>query len=128
MQQVSTKAMEFEIELYESLKAIFPTLSVRGMSKLLGKSSGYWSSIMAQQLSVSNQSLVQLLDALECQKILSSPTTPKSSKISSVQEFIVNELAMRFQVQTGLEQVGEYNYSQRDDSTYDAMPFIVSSY
>jgi len=65
---------------------------------------------------------------LECQKILSSPTIPKSSKISTVQEFIVNELAMRFQVQTGLEHLGEYSYTQRDEITYDAMPFIVSSY
>ena len=120
--------MEFEYALYQSLKAIYPTLSVRGMSKLLGKSPGYWSSILAQQLPVSNPSLVHLLDALECQKILSPPGTPKATKIAAVQEFIVSELAMRFQVQTGLEQVGEYSYTQRDETTYDAMPFIVSSY
>ena len=128
MQQETAAPMEFEYALYQSLKAIYPTLSVRGMSKLLGKSPGYWSSILAQQLPVSNPSLVHLLDALECQKILSPPGTPKATKIAAVQGSIVRELTLRFELQTGLEQLGEYSFTQREEPTYDALPFIVSCY
>ena len=121
--------MDFEQDLYTEIKVIFPTLSVRGMSKLLGKSPGYWSSISAQRMPVSNNSLVHLLDALECQKLLGSLGDRKSCQISLVQQRIVNELSARFQYQTGLEQLGEFGYAKpAAERQYDALPFIVSSY
>lgn len=121
--------MNFEQELYLAMKNIYPALSVRAMSKLLGKSAGYWSSISAQKIPVSNSSLVHLLDALECQLILSATGTTKSLRISQIQELIVGELSTRFQHQTGLEQLGEFGYVMPTaEPSYDALPFIVSSY
>lgn len=121
--------MEFEQNLFATMKVIYPALSVRGMSKLLGKSPGYWSSISAQRMPVSNGSLVHLLDALECQKILSAAGDRKFGQISQVQDLIVSELSARFQHQTGLEQLGEFGYAKPEAKRqYDALPFIVSSY
>ncbi len=121
--------MEFEQDLFMAIKKIYPALSVRGMSKLLGKSAGYWSSISSQKFSVSNDSLVYLLDALECQRILNETGTHKTKQISQVQDLIVSELSLRFQQQTGLEQLGEFGYYKPEAvGQYDALPFIVSSY
>ena len=43
-------AQTFEQELYEAVGRAFPGLTVRTMSRLLGKSSGYWSSVTSQNL------------------------------------------------------------------------------
>ena len=55
--------------LYWALAEVFPNITVRSLSKMMGKSAGYWSSVNSQQHAVGTSALVQLLDALECQKI-----------------------------------------------------------
>ena len=60
----------FEQELYEAVGRAFPGLTVRSMSKLLGKSSGYWSSMTSQKLPLPTDTLMHLADVVECQKIL----------------------------------------------------------
>jgi hypothetical protein len=50
--------MTFEIELYGAIYNAYPTMTVRAFSHhALGMSSGYWSSITAQQLPISNAAL-----------------------------------------------------------------------
>jgi hypothetical protein len=56
---------QFNRDLYWSLADLFPEMTVRSLSRMMGKSDGYWSSVNAQKMAVPNTALVHLLDALE---------------------------------------------------------------
>ena len=121
--------MEFNTVLYWALAGVYPDMTVRSLSRMLGKSDGYWSSVMAQKMAVSNTSLVHLLDALECQSIITEAGTPRGRKITEVKSLICDELVTRFQEKTGIYRKD----LQPTDSTdpvarFGALPFIVSSY
>jgi hypothetical protein len=62
------KKMSFEESLYIAMSDVYPEISVRSFSRALGKSEGYWSSITAQHLSISNAALISLNDYLNCKK------------------------------------------------------------
>ncbi len=46
--------MEFNRDLYWALADLYPEMTVRSLSRLMGKSAGYWSSINAQKIAVSS--------------------------------------------------------------------------
>lgn len=121
--------MQFNTDLYCALAEVFPNITVRSLSKIMGKSTGYWSSVKAQRLAVGTSALVQLLDALECQKIQATEGSSKRYKLDRVCVMITQELVSRFEVQTGLEShalISAQPISVKDN--FGAMPFLVSSY
>ena len=73
--------------------------------------------------------LVQLLDALECQKIQASEGGARRLKLDRVSVMITQELVARFEAQTGLEShalIAAKPKTVRDN--FGSMPFLVASY
>ena len=121
--------MQFNTELYWALSEIYPNLTVRSISKMMGKSQGYWSSVNAQNIAVSTSALVHLLDALSCLKIQSISGSTRFEKIKLLITKIEQELLTRFEETTGLEAlVATEGLTSQIDDTYSVMPFVVSSY
>ncbi len=121
--------MEFNRDLYWALSDLYPEMTVRSLSRLMGKSAGYWSSINAQKIPVSNDALVQLLDALEFLDGRTNPYDTKKKRILEVKTLISDELIFRFYEKTGIDQAGSFNSAQKAPvGHYGAMPFVFSSY
>ena len=121
--------MQFNTELYWSLSEIYPNLTVRSISKMMGKSQGYWSSVNAQNIAVSTSALVHLLDALSCLKIQSISGSTRFEKLTLLITKIEQELLTRFEETTGLEAlVATEGLTSQINDTYLVMPFVVSSY
>ena len=121
--------MQFNTELYWALSEIYPNLTVRSISKMMGKSLGYWSSVNAQNIAVSTSALVHLLDALSCLKIQSISGSTRFEKLTLLITKIEQELFTRFEETTGLEAlVATEGLTSQINDTYSVMPFVVSSY
>jgi len=121
--------MQFNNDLYWALADLFPEMTVRSLSRMMGKSDGYWSSVNAQKMAVPNTALVQLLDALECYQIRLDLNSPKRKRIDEAKEMITEELIARFYEKTGIDQSGSFQSATKDPVNYfDALPFVVSSY
>jgi hypothetical protein len=121
--------MQFNNDLYWALADLFPEMTVRSLSRMMGKSDGYWSSVNAQKMAVPNAALVQLLDALECYQIRLDLNSPKRKRIDEAKEMITEELIARFYEKTGIDQSGSFQSETKDSVNYfDALPFVVSSY
>ena len=121
--------MQFNRDLYWALADVYPEITVRSLSRLMGKSDGYWSSVNAQKMAVPNAALVQLLDALEFQYGRTDPYSPVKKKINEAKEMITQELITRFHEKTGIDQTGSFQSVKSDPAAhYGAMPFMVSSY
>lgn len=121
--------MQFNTELYWALLEIYPNLTVRSISKMMGKSQGYWSSVNAQNIAVSTSALVQLLDCLTCLKIQSMPGSARYEKLILFITKIEQELFTRFQETTGLEAFAANEaLTLPNNDNFSVMPFVVSSY
>lgn len=121
--------MQFNNDLYWSLADIFPEMTVRSLSRMMGKSDGYWSSVNAQKMAVSNAALVQLLDVLEFLDGRTDTYDAKKKRIDEAKAFITDELIARFHEKTGIDQSGSFQSAKSDPAThYGALPFMVSSY
>ena len=121
--------MQFNTELYWALSEIYPNLTVRSISKMMGRSQGYWSSVNAQKIAVSISALVHLLDALSCLKIQSISGSTRFEKLTLLITKIEQELLTRFEETTGLEAlVATEGLTSQIKDTYLVMPFVVSSY
>ena len=121
--------MQFNNDLYWSLVDLFPEMTVRSLSRMMGKSDGYWSSVNAQKMAVSNAALVHLLDVLEFLDGRADTYDAKKKRIDEVKAFITDELIARFHQKTGIDQSGSFQSSRKDHAThYGALPFMVSSY
>ena len=121
--------MQFNTELYWALSEIYPNLTVRSISKMMGKSQGYWSSVNAQNIAVSTSALVHLLDALSCLKIQSISGSTRFEKIKLLNTKIEQELFTRFEETTGLEAlVATERLASPNNDNYSVMPFVVSSF
>ena len=121
--------MKFNTDLYWALAEVYPNITVRSLSKMMGKSAGYWSSVNSQQHAVGTSALVQLLDALECQKIQASKGGARRLKLDRVSVMITQELVTRFEAETGLEShalIAAQPKTVLDN--FGAMPFLVASY
>ncbi len=121
--------MQFNNDLYLALVDLFPEMTVRSLSRMMGKSDGYWSSVKAQKMAISNAALVQLLDALEFLDGRTDPYAVKKKRIDEVRAFITDELIARFHEKTGIDQSGTFQSLRNDPAShYGALPFMVSSY
>ena len=127
--------MTFENELYGAMCNAYPTMTVRAFSHALGMSSGYWSSITAQQLPVSNAALINLSDHIEFRKVLAESESTQLIRLSDIQRMIAKEIVNRFALENeSFEEVwDEVSTSLRqsmatDSSSFGAMPFVMSSY
>ena len=125
--------MRFEDELYEAMCGVYPQLTVRAFSHALGMSSGYWSSITAQELPVSNVALINLNDYIECRKLLMESDGERLRRLDSIQRMIAKEIVNRFALENeSIDEVwDEVSTSLRqgqrsNDLTYGAMPFVMS--
>ena len=120
---------QFNNDLYWALVDLLPEMTVRSLSRMMGKSDGYWSSVNAQKMAVPNTALVHLLDALEFLDGRTDTYAAKKKRIDEVKAFITDELIARFHEKTGIDQAGSFQSSRKDhDAHYGALPFMVSSY
>jgi hypothetical protein len=125
----------FEQELYEAVGRAFPGLTVRAMSKLLGKSSGYWSSMTSKKLPLPTDTLMHLADVVECQRILLPLGSRRACQLESVQGLLCEEIStrlatMRSYLGDGVA-LGDNNLefaSAASSQSREPMPFFVSRY
>jgi hypothetical protein len=129
--QENITSINFKHRLFTELAQIDPTLTVRSMSQLLGKSEGYWSSISAQRSAVSISGLKSLYENIECKKIIYSHDEPMIVRLSRIQELISQEIVRRFNIQTDsigniLEAVSKtlHEETKNEQERYGAMPFV----
>jgi hypothetical protein len=85
----------FELRLYSQMCRVFPETTVRSFSAALGKSAGYWSSVCAQGLKISNAALLHLMDHLECKKIRLDASNGRRQDIEKIQRQITEQLLAR---------------------------------
>lgn len=133
MQKKRNVTDTFEVELLQAISTLFPKTTVRGMSRIMGKSEGYWSSVVAQGLPVSNDALCYLISYLETRKVSNSSTPEFNQQVTSVQRLISDEIVKRFKLE-----YWEYVYQVQEKterldqkigtSRSEPMPFIVSVY
>lgn len=126
----------FEDQLYESVACVLPDLTVRKMSKIMGKSEGYWSSLMAQKLTVSNDALCHLIAYLETRKVTASSTPEVNRRITTSQRLISQEIVARFNAEyrdcisdgetQGTQTSREEGHWQ--GKHHEPLPFIVQYY
>ena len=124
--------MRFETELYEAMRDAYPRLSVRAFSQALGMSSGYWSSITAQELSVSNVALINLTDFIACRKLLMESDGARWRRLDGIQRMIAKEIVNRFALENeSFDEVWDEvsaplrHCQSVSSSSYDAMPFVM---
>ena len=121
--------VQFNNDLYLALADLFPEMTVRSLSRMMGKSDGYWSSINAQKMAVLNTALVHLLDALKLLDGRTDTYAAKRKRIDEVRALITDELIARFHEKTGIDQSGSVQPAKSAPAThYGALPFMVSSY
>jgi glutamine synthetase type III len=101
--------------------ALFPELTVRRFSQMLGKSDGYWSSIRAQKLTLSTSALVNLRDTLEARKILITGYKNMPERVEQIQVLIQGELINRFETTTEITLTADGDQSV---DAYDVLPMI----
>jgi hypothetical protein len=125
-------SMRFEDELYEAMCDAYPQLTVRAFSHALGMSSGYWSSITAQELPVSNVALINLNDYIECRKLLMESDEARMRRLDSIQRMIAKEIVNRFALENeSFDEVwDEVSMSLRKNQSvssgnFGAMPFVM---
>lgn len=125
----------FEQELYEAVARAFPGLTVRAMSRLLGKSAGYWSSVTAQDLPLSMDALTHLSDVVESQRILLPLGSRRGCHLENVQQLLCEEISGRLQLLRAylpagwgdeISMINTIGTSQRFEEP--PLPFILSRY
>jgi len=105
--------MSFESELYQSMCEVYPAMTVRAFSVIMGKSEGYWSSIKAQGLMASTDSLVNLYDAISAKKILIEQSSGAHQRLMAIQDMIRIELTDRFLIRRDLLHQHKQSMTQR---------------
>jgi hypothetical protein len=90
-----TTKMTFTEELYEKISNLYVGMTVRGFSKLCGKSEGYYGSMKAQNLELSSSAISYLMEGIEERKMAAPASTQFITQLTDVQLFIANEIAIR---------------------------------
>lgn len=121
----------FEQRLYSQMCCVFPETTVRSFSAALGKSAGYWSSVCAQGLKVSNTALLHLMDHLECKRIRLDASSARRQGIEKIQRQITAELLARLDLTAETFMSKNKNTAQRLEQGLDSfleqpLPFFVS--
>ena len=124
-------SQSFEQRLYGQMYSVVPETTVRSFSAALGKSSGYWSSLCAQGLKVSNSALLHLMDHLECKKIRLDVFSCRRLGIENIQKQITAELLARLDL-SAYTTVPRGNAGFSLDKLlsveiYQPLPFVVST-
>ena len=124
-------AQTFEQELYEAVGRAFPGLTVRTMSRLLGKSSGYWSSVTSQNLPLSTDALTHLSEVIECQQIMCPIGSRRGQRLADAQQLICEQLSARLEVLRAylprhIHPSKSINPGKQE--TIQPMPFLVSTH
>lgn len=118
----------FEQSLYNQMCAVFPETTVRSFSAALGKSAGYWSSVNAQRLKVSNAALLHLIDHLECKKIRLEISSARRQGIEKIQKHISAELLDRLDLQDDYLLHADQSFTQCLEEPFDKpLPFVIST-
>ena len=124
--------MRFEEDLYDAMCAVFPRTTVRSISKAMGMSSGYWSSLSAQRRKVSNVALMKLYEHLEVRCIQLETASSSAQKVMAIQSLIAKEIAARFAkeaepVDQVWSEVTAFATREREALTggFGAMPFVM---
>ncbi len=116
----------FEQSLYSLICAVFPETTVRSFSAALGKSAGYWSSVSAQGLKVSNAALLYLIDHLECKKILLDASSARRQSIEKIQQKITTELLTRLEVHICIDAIqNSLDKKHKAEAVIQPLPFII---
>ena len=121
----------FEQELYEAVGRAFPGLTVRTMSRLLGKSSGYWSSVTSQNLPLSTDALTHLSEVIECQQVMCPPDSRRGQRLADAQQLICEQLSARLEVLRAYLPADLHPSVSRNlqkQGSIQPMPFLVSTY
>ena len=90
--------MTFTEELYQHISSLYSGMTVRGFSKLCGKSEGYFGSIKAQNLELATSAITNLLEELEQRKMMfisMNASAKQITELRDVQLFIADEIAAR---------------------------------
>jgi hypothetical protein len=125
--------MTFNDEIYQAACNIWPATSVRSLSKALGRSTGYWSSIKSQNLKISTNALMNLISTLEIQ-ITIAKHVEMQRQMMQLKRKISAELVRRFieQIEADeivlkeLEQL-EYTNDNTGFSSSLPMPIFITS-
>ncbi len=121
----------FEQHLYSQMCRVFPETTVRSFSAALGKSAGYWSSVCAQGLKVSNTALLHLMDHLECKKIRLDASSSRRLGIEKIQRQITEQLLARLDLsaETPVSRGNEGSSSDKLLPTVmdQPLPFVIST-
>ena len=124
--------MQFEEKLYEAICVTYPQTTVRSMSKRMGMSEGYWSSISSQGLKVSNVALMKLSNHLEVRCLQLDADSHRFQQLKAIQKMIASEIVSRFarqvesidQVWAEISTMTPIENGAVSDS-YGAMPFVM---
>ena len=91
--------MSYTKQIFNEMKAIDPNITVREFSYRCGKSEGYYGSLISQELELSDEAIINLLETLEKWKLISVKTpnnaVDKIHQIDDVQKNLTTELAER---------------------------------
>ncbi len=118
----------FEQRLYSQMCLVFPETTVRSFSAALGKSAGYWSSVCAQGLRVSNAALLHLMDYLECKKIRLDASSVRRQGIEKIQKLTTVELLDRLDLQDEFLLHSNQSFTQNLEEPFDKpLPFVIST-
>jgi uncharacterized membrane protein YidH (DUF202 family) len=124
---------KFEDELYDAMCEVFPRTTVRSMSRVMGMSESYWSSICSLGLKVSNMALMRLNEYLEVRVIRLDLENPKILQIKAIQLMIAKEIVSRFVIEVDSidkvwVEVSSVLASKQEDSPVlcDALPFLMA--
>lgn len=126
MRQKIHNDQSFEQSLYSHMCAVFPETTVRSFSAALGKSVGYWSSVCAQGLKVSNAALLHLIDHLECKKIRLDASSVRRHSIERIQQKITTELLARLQLLDDINLHSISNFQQDAEKIDHPLPIVFS--
>ena len=122
--------MTFTEELYQHISSLYSGMTVRGFSKLCGKSEGYFGSMKAQNLELATSAITNLLEELEQRKMMfisMNASAKQITELRDVQLFIADEIAARHHKCSEnqnikirhmiLEAVGNLAYRELDNRT-----------
>jgi hypothetical protein len=87
--------MTFTEELYQHISSLYSGMTVRGFSKLCGKSEGYYGSMKAQNLELATSAITHLIEELEQRKMAAPASTQFITQLTEVQLFTADEIAAR---------------------------------
>jgi hypothetical protein len=90
--------MNFTEEIYERVSRLYAGMTVRGFSKLCGKSESYYGSMKTQNLELTTSAITHLMEELEQRKmtlVSMNASTKRITQLSNIQHFIADEIAAR---------------------------------